>query len=64
MRVESRVQLQSAEVVLAEFRHQMRAELRRQVTGQELSAETIEVLRSGLEDVRKAVIDSLTVSRN
>ena len=64
VRVESRVQLQSAEVVLAEFRHQMRAELRRQVTGQELSAETIEVLRSGLEDVRKAVIDSLTVSRN
>ena len=63
-RVESRVQLQSAEVVLAEFRHQMRSDLRKQVTGKELSSETVAVLRDGLEEVRKAVIESLTATRN
>lgn len=58
-RVESRSHLQEAELLLAEFRHQVRAELRKQVMHGELSAESVAVLREGLEAVRVSLIDSL-----
>jgi DNA-binding PadR family transcriptional regulator len=58
-RVESRSQLQDAEVVLSMFRHQIRSELRNQVVHRELAASTVAILRSGLEEVRQAVVASL-----
>lgn len=62
-RVESREQLQSAEMVLSDFRHQIRADLRSQVVSGELPEETVTVLREGLERVRAAVISSLRTTR-
>ena len=59
VRVESRVQLQDAESLLADFRHQLRTDLRTQVATKELSAETVAVLRRGLDEVRAAVRASL-----
>jgi DNA-binding PadR family transcriptional regulator len=58
-RVESRVQLQQAEIAITNFRHQLRADLRGQVTRGELSAETVALLKSGLDGVRDAVLSSL-----
>jgi F0F1-type ATP synthase membrane subunit b/b' len=63
IRVESRSQLQQAEVVISMFRHQMRAELRNQVVAGDLAAETVELLRTGLETVRSSVIASLKNAR-
>jgi len=59
VRVESRVQLQDAESLLTDFRHQLRTDLRTQVATKELSAETVAVLRRGLDEVRAAVRASL-----
>jgi DNA-binding PadR family transcriptional regulator len=60
VRVESRSQLQEAEVLLVTFRHQIRADLRKQVMRGDLAAESIAVLRLGLEGVRAAVQESLS----
>lgn len=58
VRVESRVQLQQAEVAISEFRNQLRSDLRSQVVSQELTAETVAVLTSGLDAVRQSVLAS------
>jgi DNA-binding PadR family transcriptional regulator len=58
-RAESREQLQEAEMVIASFRHQVRSDLRRQLVEGELAAETVELLRDGLETVRASVSESL-----
>jgi DNA-binding PadR family transcriptional regulator len=59
-RMTSRVQLEQAEAVLARFRSEMRSDLRVSVArGTELSAESVNALRVGLEEVRRTVIASL-----
>jgi DNA-binding PadR family transcriptional regulator len=58
-RVESRTNLQEAEMLLAQFRQQIRSELRNQLSGGELLADTVEILRAGLEEVRATVMVSL-----
>jgi DNA-binding PadR family transcriptional regulator len=58
-RIESRSQLQEAEVLLSSFRHQLRSELRNQVVAGELVAETVAILRTGLDEVRAAVAASM-----
>jgi DNA-binding PadR family transcriptional regulator len=62
VRVESRVQLQQAEIAIAEFRNQLRSDLRSQVVSQELTAETVAVLSSGLDAVRQSVLASFRES--
>jgi len=57
-RVDSRVNLQDAEVILAEFRHQVRADLRSEVTHGVLSAESVSLLKSQLDSVRQSLKDS------
>jgi DNA-binding PadR family transcriptional regulator len=57
--VDSRVHLQTAELAINEFRHQLRADLRTRVARGELSAETVRVLTDGLDDVRARVERSL-----
>ena len=59
IRMESRSQLQQAEVIISMFRHQMRSELRKQVVAGNLAAESVELLRAGLETVRSSVTASL-----
>jgi DNA-binding PadR family transcriptional regulator len=63
VRVESRSRLQEAEVALAEFRSELRSELRRAVVHGELSAATVQELRSGLDDLRRRVQESLSSPR-
>jgi DNA-binding PadR family transcriptional regulator len=58
-RTQSRSNLQDAEILLSDFRHQLRSELREWMSHADLAAETISVLRAELEGVRKAVTDSL-----
>jgi hypothetical protein len=58
-RTQSRSNLQDAEVLLSDFRHQLRSELREWISHADLATETITVLRVELEGVRKAVTDSL-----
>jgi DNA-binding PadR family transcriptional regulator len=58
-RTQSRSNLQDAEILLSDFRHQLRSELREWMSHADLAAETISVLRTELEGVRKAVTDSL-----
>jgi DNA-binding PadR family transcriptional regulator len=58
-RVDSRVQLQQAEAVLTEFRARMRSELRVQTSRGELTHDTVELLRSGLDELRARVNQSL-----
>lgn len=58
-RVASRARLHEAEALLAEFRAEVRAELRSHVAAGRLEAETMRVLREGLTAVRKAVMASL-----
>ncbi len=63
-RSESSGNLQEAEILLQTFRHQIRSELRERLGSGELAAETIAVLRSGLEDVRAAIAESLRKTRD
>jgi DNA-binding PadR family transcriptional regulator len=63
-RTQSRSNLQDAEVLIAGFRHQVRSELRDWISGDDLTAATISVLRDELEGVRKAVTESLRKSRS
>jgi DNA-binding PadR family transcriptional regulator len=58
-RIQSRSNLQDAEILIADFRHQMRSELREWMSHGDLAAETISVLKTELEEVRKAVTESL-----
>lgn len=58
-RTQSRGNLQDAEVLISEFRHQLRSELREWMSHSDLAADTIQVLRTELEGVRAAVSESL-----
>jgi len=58
-RVDSRLQLQDAENLLADFRHQVRTDLRTHMAYKELSPETVAILRTGLDELRTAVSASL-----
>ena len=58
-RVESRVQLQDAEVVLSEFRHQVRSDLRDQVVKGVLTPATVLELKAQLDVVRENLRKSL-----
>lgn len=58
-RAAARNALADAEAVLSDFRHQVRTDLRDWMSRVELTQETVTVLKSGLEDVRGAVLDSL-----
>jgi len=57
--VGSRRNLQEAELLIAGFRSALRAELRSRAVRDDLSAETVETLRSGLDEVRSTVIATL-----
>lgn len=57
--VDSRVQLQEAEILLAEFRHQLRTDLRERVQKGALTAETVSLLKQQLKGVRETVLASL-----
>ena len=53
----SRAQLQQADAVINEFRSALRSELRLGVAqGKELTAETVEVLRKGLDELRASIL--------
>ncbi len=58
-RMRSRAQLHEAEAAVAEFRADMRAELRPAAADGTLDAVTVELLRTGLRDLRKAVVAAL-----
>lgn len=62
VRVENRVQLERAEMILADFRQEIRSELRSQVVSHELSAATVLLLEDSLDEVRLAVLSSLRSS--
>ena len=59
-RTESRENLQKAEIVIAEFRHQLRSDLRTQVSKGELSSEAVTALKAQLDVVRENLKRSLT----
>jgi DNA-binding PadR family transcriptional regulator len=59
VQVENRNQLANAEVAINEFRLEMRAKLRKQVTGGRLSDETVAALTVGLAEVRARVEETL-----
>ena len=59
-RIESRVQLQRAEILLSEFRQQVRTDLRGQVTAHTLDAAAIDSLGAQLDAVRAHVRTMLT----
>jgi DNA-binding PadR family transcriptional regulator len=61
-RVQSRSNLQEAEILIADFRHQLRSELREWMSQADLAAETIAVLKTELDGVRNAVTESLRKS--
>ena len=58
-RVDSRANLAEAETLLAEFRHQVRTNLRTHMAYKELGPETVTILRTGLDELRAAVNASL-----
>jgi DNA-binding PadR family transcriptional regulator len=58
VRVESRTRLQDAEIVLSEFRHQIRTDLRTQVQSGDLSEASVALLRSQLDSVRNRLRES------
>lgn len=58
-RVTSRVQLQLAEAALAQFRADLRAELRQAVVRDQVTTTTVDVLRTGLDQVMRSVRDTL-----
>jgi DNA-binding PadR family transcriptional regulator len=57
--VDARQQLQEAEVVLQNFRHVMRADLRGSVMNSKLTGEVVALLSSRLDEVRAEVNDAL-----
>ena len=56
---DSRTQLQNADVLINEFRQQLRTELRITAARTQLTPENVEVLRHGLEEIRARVTASL-----
>jgi DNA-binding PadR family transcriptional regulator len=60
VRVESRTRLQDAEIVLSEFRHQIRTDLRTQVQSGDLSEASVALLRSQLDSVRRQLRESFS----
>jgi len=56
---DSRTQLQNADVLLNEFRQQLRTELRVTAARTQLTPENVAVLRQGLEEIRARVTASL-----
>ena len=63
VRVESRSRLQQAESALAEFRADVRSDLRRAVVEGELPAAAVSALNDGLDEVRRRVRESLRPPR-
>jgi DNA-binding PadR family transcriptional regulator len=61
VRVESRVQLQRAEILLSEFRQSIRSELRARVVSDSLRAETVDLLERRLASARKEVLSALDI---
>ena len=59
VRVDSRLRLQDAELELAEFRQQIRADLRDKVARGELASETVSLLATRLREVRNEIRESL-----
>jgi DNA-binding PadR family transcriptional regulator len=57
--LDSRAYLQEAEILLSDFRHQLRTDLRERVQHDKLTAETVSLLKQQLKDVREAVKASL-----
>jgi len=54
----SRAQLQQADAVINEFRSALRSELRMSVAqGKELTAETVDALRAGLDGLKKSILN-------
>jgi len=60
IRTGSRANLQEAEVVLAEFRHQVRSDLRKQVVRGELTTESVTLLKTQLDALRAALKETFT----
>jgi DNA-binding PadR family transcriptional regulator len=58
-RIASRVRLESAEGAVAQFRSEIRSELRRAVADGDLPESTVQVLRSGLDDLLRTVRSDL-----
>jgi DNA-binding PadR family transcriptional regulator len=56
---EAREQLQRAELMLAEFRAELRSGLRTELATGRLTKESVDILRSGLDTVRSDVLASL-----
>jgi DNA-binding PadR family transcriptional regulator len=55
-----RMQLQHADAVINEFRSALRSELRLGVAqGKDLTAETVDALRSGLDDLKRSILAAL-----
>jgi hypothetical protein len=53
----SRAQLQQADAVINEFRSALRSELRMSVAqGKELTAETVDALRAGLDGLKTSIL--------
>jgi DNA-binding PadR family transcriptional regulator len=57
--VENRGQLQEAELILADFRSAVRSELRKAGVSGEIPQQTVDLLRTGLDEVRRSVLGSL-----
>lgn len=57
--VENRGQLQEAELILADFRSAVRSELRKASASGEIPQQSVDLLRSGLDEVRRSVLGSL-----
>jgi DNA-binding MarR family transcriptional regulator len=59
VRVESRVQLQRADMALSEFRQQLRADLRTQVVAGILTATTVDLLELRLAEVHREITEEM-----
>ena len=57
--LDSRAYLQEAEILLTEFRHQVRTDLRERVQHDKLTSDTVKLLKQQLKDVRETVRASL-----
>ncbi len=59
VRVEARMRLHGAELAINEFRQELRTELRERAARADLPAEVVELIATGLRDLRKQVIEAL-----
>ena len=57
--VEARVRLHEAESAIAQFRSDLRSDLRAEVAEGRLSADTVDLIRTRLNEVRRDVVASL-----